>query len=145
MYTVKEISRILAMSEHTVRYYTDKGLIPNVQRDKNNNRLFNKESINWFTGVNYLKACGMSLKDIKSYVELCLQGDDTIRERYKLILQYKAAAERQLKEAKERVVYMTRKASHYAEIMKSLIPDDTNPATWNEKIKLENKHRKDIA
>ena len=33
-YSVKEISEKLDISPHTVRYYSDKGLIPTVQRDK---------------------------------------------------------------------------------------------------------------
>lgn len=33
MYTVKEVSKQLGLTQHTIRYYTDKGLVPNVQRD----------------------------------------------------------------------------------------------------------------
>lgn len=130
MHTVKEVAEIITLSEHTIRYYTDQGLIPNVKRDKNNIRLFNEESINWFIGIKYLKECGMSLKDIKEYVELCLLGDETISRRYQLILYYKSIAHKQLEEAKNRLEYMTKKAEHYAEIAKSVIPDDTNPADW---------------
>lgn len=47
MYSVKEVAKLLDLTEHTVRYYTDKGLVPNIKRDKNNNRLFDDKSINW--------------------------------------------------------------------------------------------------
>lgn len=46
MYTMKEVVKLLDMTEHTVRYYTDKGLVPNVQRNKNNTRIFDDQSIN---------------------------------------------------------------------------------------------------
>lgn len=131
MYTVKEVARMIALSEHTIRYYTDQGLIPSVQRDKNNIRLFDEESLNWFIGVKYLKECGMSLKDIKEYVSLCLAGDHTIQQRYQLILHYKAIACKQRQEAQKRLAYMTKKAQHYAEIVKSMTPDDTNPIKWD--------------
>ena len=72
MYTVKEAAALLGLTEHTVRYYTDKGLVPSVKRDKNNNRLFDEESMNWLTGVKYLKQCGMSIETIREYVRLCL-------------------------------------------------------------------------
>lgn len=39
MYTVKEVAKLLGLTEHTIRYYTDKGLVPTIQRDKNNIRL----------------------------------------------------------------------------------------------------------
>jgi DNA-binding transcriptional MerR regulator len=130
MYTVKEVAKLLDLTEHTVRYYTDKGLVPSVQRDKNNNRLFDDESINWLRGIKYLKQCGMSVKDIKTYVDLCLEGDSTIHERYEIILKQKAVALAQLEEAKRRVKYLEDKANHYLDIINHVIPDDTNPGKW---------------
>ena len=44
-YTVKQISEIMGMSEHTIRYYTDLNLLP-VKRDSANRRIFDEESIN---------------------------------------------------------------------------------------------------
>lgn len=131
MFTVKEVAKQLDLTEHTVRYYTDKGLVPNVHRDKNNNRLFDEESINWLIGVKYLKQCGMSVQDIKNYVDLCLEGDSTIQERYDIIIKQKEASLAHLEEAKLRAQYMEDKASHYLDIINRLIPDDTNPGKWN--------------
>lgn len=34
MYTVKDVAKLLDLTEHTVRFYTDKGLVPSLQRDK---------------------------------------------------------------------------------------------------------------
>lgn len=133
MHTVKEVSKLLDLTEHTVRFYTDKGLVPSVQRDKNNNRLFDQESINWLIGVKYLKQVGMSVEDIKSYVDLCLEGNSTIQERYEIILKQKEIAQAQLEEAKRTVKYMEEKANHYLEIVNGVIPDDTNPGDWESK------------
>lgn len=133
MYTVKEVSKLLDLTEHTVRFYTDKGLVPSVQRDKNNNRLFDQESINWLIGVKFLKQCGMSVEDIKSYVDLCLEGNSTIQERYEIILKQKVIAQAQLEEVTRTVKYMEEKANHYLEIIKGVIPDDTNPGDWESK------------
>ncbi|ULT54510.1 MerR family transcriptional regulator [Neobacillus drentensis] len=132
MYTVKEVAKLLELTEHTVRFYTDKGLVPNLKRDKNNNRLFDQESINWLTGVKYLKQCGMTVEDIKTYVDLCLEGDSTIQERYEIILKQKEIAQAQLEEAKRTVKYMEEKSSHYLDIINKVIPDDTNPGKWQE-------------
>jgi DNA-binding transcriptional MerR regulator len=130
MYTVKEVAKLLDLTEHTVRYYTDKELVPSLQRDKNNNRLFDNESINWLIGIKYLKQCGMSVEDIKTYVHLCLEGDSTIEERYEIILKQKANALAQLEEAKLRAQYMEDKANHYLDIINHVIPDNTNPRKW---------------
>ncbi|MEY8738436.1 MerR family transcriptional regulator [Bacillales bacterium AN1005] len=127
MYTVKEVSKLLGLTDHTVRYYTDKGLIPSVQRDKNNNRLFGEEAVNWLIGVKYLKQCGMSVEDIKTYVDLCLVSTSTIHQRYEIILKQKEIAKKQLEEAIKIVEYMEEKSNHYLDIINGSTPDDTNP------------------
>lgn len=131
MNTVKEVSEMLGMTEHTIRYYTDKGLVPSIKRDKNNNRLFDEESINWLIGIKYLKACGMSIDAIKDYVDLCLKGDSTIQERYEIILKQKEATNAQLEEITQRAKYLENKANHYMDIINNIIPDNTNPGKWD--------------
>ncbi|MEK4670791.1 MerR family transcriptional regulator [Niallia sp. FSL R7-0271] len=131
MYTVKEVAKLLDITSHTVRYYTDKGLVPNLQRDKNNNRIFKDDSINWLRGAKNLKKSGMSVDDIKKYVELCLEGDSTIPERFEIILKQKELVLKQLEEAKLMAEYILNKEKHYRNIMNQVIPDDTNPALWH--------------
>lgn len=63
MLTVKEAAQITGLTEHAVRFYTDKGLVPSVQRNQNNIRMFDEESINWLHGVKCLKQSG--LKSLK--------------------------------------------------------------------------------
>lgn len=130
MYTVKEVAKLLDLTEHTVRYYTDKGLVPNLQRDKNNIRLFDEQSINWLKGAKHLKQSGMSVEAIKSYVDLCLEGESTIQERYEILLEQKATALAQLEQAKLIVKFMEDKVNHYRDIINHVIPDDMNPGKW---------------
>ncbi len=130
MYSVKETAEIVGLTEHTIRFYTDKGLVPNVTRDRNNNRLFDEESINWLTGVKYLKECGMSIEAIKDYVDLCLEGNSTIEQRYQIVLGQKTVAEEQLRSAQERIEYLNAKIAFYQDIMEHNKPDFMNPGTW---------------
>lgn len=130
MYTVKEVAKLLGLTEHAVRYYTDKGLVPNLQRDTHNNRIFDDKSLDWLIGVKNLKQCGMSLQAIKRYVDLCLEGDSTIQERYEIILEQRAAALAQLEEAKLRAKFLEDKARHYLDILNRVVPDNTNPSKW---------------
>ncbi|MFE3897536.1 MULTISPECIES: MerR family transcriptional regulator [unclassified Priestia] len=130
MYTVKEVAKLLDLTEHTVRYYTDKGLVPNLQRDKNNIRLFDDQSINWLKGAKHLKQSGMSVEAIKSYVDLCLEGESTIQQRYEILLEQKATALAQLEQAKLIVKFMEEKVNHYRDIINHVIPDDMNPGKW---------------
>src|SRR5699024_2526153 len=112
MYTVKDVARMLDLSEHTVRYYTDKGLVPNLQRDEHNNRLFDDTSLSWLLAVKFLRHGNMTIEDIKTYIDLCLLGESTITERYNIISRQREMALRQLEEVKERDGYMEQKSEH---------------------------------
>lgn len=133
---------MLDLSEHAVRYYTDKGLIPSIIRDSHNSRLFNDESVNWLIGVKILKQCGMSIKEIKNYAELCIKGDSTVQERYEIILRQKERALLQLQETQNTIDYLEAKSEQYLNIIEGVINDSSNPAkklpnhelqeAWNE-------------
>lgn len=130
MHTVKEAAQLTGLTEHAVRFYTDKGLVPSLRRDENNIRLFDAESINWLYGVKCLKQSGMPLEVIKMYVELCREGDASIPERCKIMMDHKEVAIAQLEEAKRRVAHLEEKAALYQAIMENRTPDTTNPGTW---------------
>lgn len=99
-------------------------------RDKNNNRLFDGEALNWLTGVKYLRDSGMSLDSIKEYVELCLEGDSTIPKRCDIIRTQREKVRAQLEEAQRRLQYMDHKIELYQTIMEKGTPDTMNPGKW---------------
>ena len=126
MHSVKEVASMLDMTEHTVRYYTDKGLVPNLKRDHNNNRLFDEAALNWLLCVKHLRHCGMSVDDIKTYIGLCLEGDSTVKERYEIMRKQKAVALAQLEEAKQRAAYIEEKVDHYHDILNGVATSGLN-------------------
>ena len=125
-YTVKQISEIMQMSEHTIRYYTDLNLLP-IKRDSANRRIFDEESINWLMGIKCLKGCGMSIEDIKKYGDLCLIGDETLIERREIMKKQLEIAKQNLENAKEILEYVKKKVAHYDDVIAGKIADDTNP------------------
>lgn len=139
MYSVKQISKKLNLSEHTIRYYTDLGLVPSLIRDKNGHRLFDEQSVNWLIGIKNLRSSGMSIQAVKEYVDLCLQGEKTLEQRYRVILQQKNIIEKQMIEVQAQYQYMTNKVKWYEDIMNHKIEDNSNPGNWNLEIKKEEK------
>ena len=85
MYTMKEVCQIVGWSYETLKYYCKEGLIPNVKRDKNNYRVFDENNIEWIKGLQCLKKCGMSLKDMRMYLDYCMQGPVSIPERVNML------------------------------------------------------------
>ncbi len=113
MLTVKEVSKVVDLSEHTIRYYTDKGLIPMIKRDKNNNRVFDDECIGTLITIKCLKDTGMPLDEIKKYIHLYLEGESTFDIRYKMIVKQYEIAKKQLLEAEDRVEFLKNKVALY--------------------------------
>ena len=130
-YTIKQMAQMFDVTEHTLRYYTDLGLLP-CERDGSNRRVFNEESVNWMQGIKCLKGCGASIEDIKEYGRLCLreETEENLRARYKIIQKQREEAYKRLEEAKAAAKYMDKKAAHYEAILAGLAPDDTNPKNW---------------
>ncbi|MCQ4085679.1 MerR family transcriptional regulator [Saccharibacillus sp. JS10] len=132
MYTVKEASSITGLTEHAIRFYTDKGLVPTIKRNEHNVRLFDEMSINWLHGVRCLKQSGMPIESIKRYIDLCLQGEATLFERSEIMRQHGEFARAQLEEAKRHVRHLEEKVKLYEEISAGRQPDTMNPGNWEE-------------
>ena len=132
-YTVKEFTQMFHVTEHTVRYYTDIGLLP-CNRDGGNHRIFDDSAANWMRGITCLKNCGMRIKDIKRYIDLCQmeESEENLLARYRIIAKQREAAHKKVAEAKATADYMDFKLKHYEEILAGHIPDDTNPANWSD-------------
>ncbi len=84
-YSMKEACALTGLSYTTLKYYCNKGLIPNVKRDEQNNRLFDDRDIRWVKDLICLKKCRLSIAEMKRYIDLCYQGMETMPERLKLL------------------------------------------------------------
>ena len=130
-YTIKRMEELFGITEHTLRFYTDKGLLP-CERDGGNRRIFNEESVNWMQGIKCLKGCEASIEDIQKCCRLCLleELEKNLRARYAIIRKQRAEAHRRLEEAKATAKCMDDKAAHYEAILAGIAPDDTNLRNW---------------
>ena len=84
-YTIGELSKIMNVSIHTLRYYDNEGLLPFVQRKPNGQRIFTHRDLIFLNTIECLKSTGMPLKEIKQYIEWCIEGMPTVPQRYELI------------------------------------------------------------
>lgn len=113
MYTVKQVSELTGVSTHTIRYYDNEGLFPFVIRDINNNRLFSNEGLEWVNVIHCFRETGLSISDIKKYIELSNLGNETLEDRYQIILKTKLQAEQELIEVQKRIQLLTNKLKGY--------------------------------
>ena len=84
VYTVGEMAKKLDVPASTLRYYDKEGLLPFVERSSGGIRMFQESDFEWLQVIGCMKKAGMSIRDIRQYIELALRGDDTIDTRLKM-------------------------------------------------------------
>lgn len=134
MYTIKEVSEMMDVSEHTLRFWAKNGFIPDIVRDRNNIRLFSEHTLGWVKIVKCLRNVGVDLKSVKRYIELCLEGDSTIPERYEIILDTKKKALEQMKDLKQQLDVLDYKENYYKNLIEKNLKDKFNPVNEQEFI-----------
>ena len=84
VYTVGEMARLLNVPASTLRYYDKEGLLPFVERSSGGIRMFKDSDYEWLQVIGCLKKAGMSIRDIRQYILLAMQGDSTIGDRLQM-------------------------------------------------------------
>lgn len=137
MYTIKEVAEKMDISEHTLRFWAKSGFFPFVKRNQNNIRQFSDNDLEWVKIVKCLRSVGTENKAIKRYIDLCIVGDSTIEERYKIILCTKEKALMQMDELKKQLAILEYKENFYKNLIKNNLKDTWNPmnsVTPNDKV-----------
>lgn len=131
MFTIKEVAEKMDISEHTLRFWAKSGFFPFLTRNDNNVRMFSENDLNWVRIVKCLRSVGTQTKDVKRYIDLCIIGDSTIKERYQIILDTKAKALEQMDELKKQLELLDYKENFYKNLIKNHLEDVWNPMNQN--------------
>jgi len=126
MYTMMQVCRELDMTYQTLKYYCNEGLIPNVKRDSNNRRIFDEKDVKWIKDLTCLKKCGMSILEMKDYLDLCLQGESTIMLRKEMLAKKREELLGSIKELEDSVSYIDWKQNFYDEVLSGARPYVSN-------------------
>lgn len=121
MYSMKQTCQITGLNYQTLKFYCNQGLIPNVKRDKNNYRIFDDNNINWIKSLTCLKKCGMSIEEMKNYLNYCLEGKSTIPDRKRLLELKQQELEEKKKEIEECLAYIAWKQNFYNDVISGKI------------------------
>lgn len=113
IYTIGEMAKKLHIAPSTLRYYDKEGLLPFLERSKNGVRIFKDSDFEWLSIIECLKKTGMTIKDIKSFVDWCIEGDSTINQRLALIDQQRELVLVQIKQMEETLQMLNYKHWYY--------------------------------
>lgn len=116
-YTILEVEHKSGIPSRKIRFWLDKGLFPHIQKDKNGTRLFSAKDIDWLCWINLYRELGMSIKELKHYKELCDKGNETLKERLKIIQDRKKKNLAQIAELQKANAMLEYKESFYTNLI----------------------------
>ena len=119
MYTVGEMAKMLGVPASTLRYYDKEGLLPFVERSAGGIRMFRESDLEWLRVIGCMKKSGMSLRDIRQYMELVIQGDDTIDARLEMFRRQRKTLETQMAELQHTMDMVDYKCWYYETAQKT--------------------------
>ena len=112
-YTIGEMANLLDVPASTLRYYDKEGLLPFVERTAGGIRRFRDSDFEWLRVIGCMKKAGMPLKDIRQYIELAMQGNDTIDARLAMFRHQRQALEEQMAELRHTMDMVDYKCWYY--------------------------------
>lgn len=117
LYSMKETCEKTGLTYDALKFYCNEGLIPNVKRNKSNYRVFNDNDINWIKSLSCLKNCGMSIVEMKEYLDLCLKGQSSIPERQIILEAKERELEHKKQELEEAINFVKWKQNFYKDVL----------------------------
>ncbi|MBQ6738379.1 MAG: MerR family transcriptional regulator [Synergistaceae bacterium] len=112
-YTIKDISELTGLPASTLRYYDKQGLLPGLKRNENNIRIFTDEDYGFLRIIECLKKSGLSIKDIKKFIDLYDKGDSGIKERQQIFVKRRKILLNELKNLQEILSIIDYKCWYY--------------------------------
>ena len=126
IYTMMQVCKEADLTYQTLKFYCNEGLIPNVKRDKNNRRIFDERNLKWIKDLVCLKKCGMSIQEMKAYLDLCLEGASTIPQRKEMLARKQEALRLSIQELEDSLAYIGWKQNFYDEVLTGKRPYVSN-------------------
>lgn len=89
-YRIGDFAELTGLTSPTLRYYEKEGLVK-PHRSENGLRYYTESDVNWIKFLLHLKSTGMSIEQLKQYVQWRSEGDKTIDKRLKLLKDVRSA------------------------------------------------------
>jgi len=132
VYTIRDAASRIGVAPSTLRYYDKEGLLPFVDRSRSGIRMFKESDLEWLQLIKCLKATGMSIREIKKFIDMYAEGDTTLEPRRDMFYQRKQAVEEQMAALQKTLDFVTYKCWFYdsavaagsADVPKSMKPEE---------------------
>ena len=126
MYTIGEVSKLFDLPVSTLRYYDKQGLFPNIER-VSGIRKFQDTELEALRVIECLKRSGLEIKDIKQFMDWCVEGASTYPQRKELFEKQKERLEAEIAHMNQVLDMLKFKCWYYEQAIKDG-SEDTIPA-----------------
>jgi MerR family copper efflux transcriptional regulator len=112
VFTIQDVSRRSGLSEPTLRYYEDVGLIGPIDRDASSgHRRYRGEDVDTLQVLACLRAMGMGIDDMRTYQANRARGRVAAAEQRDLLLRHAERVEGQIETLRTHLDYLREKAA----------------------------------
>lgn len=113
-YTIKEVAKLCGLPESTLRYYESIGLINNIKRDTSSkHRIYSEKDVNYIIAITHLSATGLSIEDMRAYLENRTFGAEGAHDQVQLLTAQKKQLEAEIQYMQLRIKYVEAKISYW--------------------------------
>ncbi len=109
---ISEVAKKYGLTTDTLRYYESFGLIDSVKK-VSGIREYSEKDLDRIEFIICMKNAGLSLEDIKEFIALASQGDETIDKRIELLEKHKNLLEAEIKSKNAILDYLNKKIEYY--------------------------------
>ena len=125
MLTVKQVSEIMGISGHALRYYDKEGLFPKLHRDRQNRRIFSELDIGYLQMIQELRDMGMPIAEVRRYIRAADDsGNEALKERQRLVQKQMEKIQDQLAHVLHQLEMLQSKAAYYEAVVGDKIVDN---------------------
>ncbi|MDY8023734.1 MerR family transcriptional regulator [Paenibacillus polymyxa] len=117
MYSIKEVQMKSGLPASTLRYYEKEGILPDVGRDEGGRRVYTEKQIDWIRFLLAMKDTGMTIEEIKAYLELNVRGEATIQERRDFLVAHKKKVEEHVAQTQHNLERIIQKIAFYDQVV----------------------------
>lgn len=113
-YTIHEVAQRSGLSIPTLRYYEEIGLVPDVRRDASSgHRRYSADTVQIIESLANLRAVGMSIEEMRTYLTLRERGDETAVEKRDLFQAHAEDVGKQIARLQIRQRYLLFKVAYW--------------------------------
>ena len=85
---IAEVSEACGLTADTIRFYEKSGMLLRIERGADDHRHFSPRHVEWLTLLYWLRETGMPLKQMRQFTALAKDGDESIAERRRILLDH---------------------------------------------------------